>query len=362
MKHFRLVLSFFLLFSVVNGFCEDNTYDLDFALLEIRNIIRSELQDFNRQKQGYTHGKLTPITGTLANKIIAAGLRLNTLDFYLPGSTTLMSKPDSKFNVRNGTLVYDEGYKTEIIQIPFKERGKLVKRETGQDGKEILTISFLNNGIKLEFYLNKKNDRFEFKKDSDYRFDGPVPVLCIYYEQIMHDKILSRSNEVQRIPIRRGNVLLEDGRLKRENIVAFIFSRNPAMPRHRIESIVSTYIWEAQSEQINHDIAIAQMCYATNFLKIEKSLNTHNYAGFLNSRFVDMPTGVRAHIQHLKGYVSFEEPKRKNVDPRYDILKREGILGTVTTLEGLYATWAPQSYDYGERIDRILYDLNQFSF
>ena len=157
------------------------------------------------------------------------------------------------------------------------------------------------------------------------------------------------------------NEIVAGASLGKNALVGFILSRNSALPGREIEAIVDTYIREAQSEQINHDIAIAQMCYATNFLKTEQRLITHNYAGLKDARFNDMTTGIRAHIQHLKGYASYDRPKHSIVDPRFDIIVNSNIQGTVNTLEKLYAAWAPQSFDYGHNINRILNEMSRFA-
>jgi hypothetical protein len=72
-----------------------------------------------------------------------------------------------------------------------------------------------------------------------------------------------------------------------------------------------------------------------------------------------MTMGIQAHIQHLKGHVSTIRPQII-VDPHYNVLVTSGILGTVTTLDELYAAWAPQSYTYGISINGILRDLSLF--
>ena len=125
--------------------------------------------------------------------------------------------------------------------------------------------------------------------------------------------------------------------------------------------IFSTYIQEAALEDINLNIAIAQMLLATNFLRNGQRMDIHNYAGLSGLSFNDRQTGIRAHIQHLKGYASTEAPITAIVNPRYNILRQMGILGTITTRQQLYSTWAPLSRDYRTRMENILSDLEQFS-
>ena len=148
--------------------------------------------------------------------------------------------------------------------------------------------------------------------------------------------------------------IMGTGALDIDTIVEYIQSNNnKVLTNRQIVTIVNAYIQEAQREQVNHDIAIAQMCYATNFLKY--SVASHNYGGLDGARFPDMITGVRAHVQHLKGYASRELPRGNIVDPRFTGLVSSGIQGTVTTLDRLYTVWAPlNSSRYKNAIDNIL--------
>jgi hypothetical protein len=77
--------------------------------------------------------------------------------------------------------------------------------------------------------------------------------------------------------------------------------------------------------------------------------------------FPDPRTGVRAHIQHLKGYASAEPLKQKLVNPRYEILVRIGRIGTSPTIQGLTGTWAVDPL-YSEKIAAILQRMYDFNF
>jgi hypothetical protein len=144
-----------------------------------------------------------------------------------------------------------------------------------------------------------------------------------------------------KIVVPRRNELMEPGISRQNDIVALIASKNCVTPRWYIVEVVKTYFCEAAFEGINHDIAIAQMLYATDYLKNVQRTAVHNYSGMLNVSFCDMTIGIRAHIQHLKFYaVGSLVDNRRNVDPRYSIIKANHYLGTVTTLEGLCMRWS----------------------
>jgi len=402
MKYFGFILAFLLAFSLVNGFCQGYDFDIDDELLdairkEIRDNVRAGMEEYYGQRDGEEiRGNLTLITSELVKNIQTSGADIRTLDFYLSNPLFLIKKPDSNYRINKGTLVFDEGNKIEIIHISATEKGKFLDYGVDSGGRDFFEVNFFDN-LRLRFFKNFKNDYFILEQSVGFPsyYEGTLPSLGILLHKTGEDLTLNiragipattaPGTPVPRVPAPETpvpaiptpgnpasktpspeipatgiNKLTENGRLEKETIVAFISSHNQVMPRVEIESIVSTYIQEAKAESINHDIAIAQMCYATNFLKAQQRLVTHNYAGLGDSKFDDRVTGIRAHIQHLKGYVSSERPKGTIVDPRYDVLVKNGILGTVSTLEGMYLVWAPQSYDYGDKIDKILNDLYQF--
>ena len=380
MRRLGFVLTLLLGFSLVNGFCQgsgfNNDFDIDNVLLdairkEIRDSVRTGMEDFYGQRGGEAvQGNLTLITGELIKSIQTSGIDIRTLDFYLSNPFSLIKKPDSNFQINSGTLVYNEGNKIEIINIPATEKGRCLNYGTDSGGREFFEISFFND-LRLRFFKDPGSGFFVLEQSIGFPsyYEGLLPSLGILYRRTGEDLTLNLrtnsgiavpENPAPRIPLAGGNRLIGNGRLEKDTIVAFISSQNQVMPRGEIESIVGTYIQEAKAENINHDIAISQMCYATNFLKAQQRLITHNYAGLGDSRFNDRVTGIRAHIQHLKGYVSTERPKNEIVDPRYDVLATIGVQGTVSSLEGLYLIWAPQSYDYGDKINKILSDMYQF--
>jgi len=367
MKYFGLVLSFLLVFGAANGFCEAGLSDIALKNL-IKEAVDEALEDHDRQ--GPVQTRFIPLTEEIASKLSPEEIGT----FYLPGELRLMKK--SELAAKNGRVKTVEG-NIEVITINAKTKGKFVsdpedksiKSDPGY-GKEFFQVSFPeNNGTTLDFFLNKQNDRFELK-NSIYDFAGPVYLYIEFEDKNTNSTIPNRNFEVQKIEVQRiqitgVNVLTQIGQLREDDIVAFIYSKNPAMSRGTIKNIVSTYIMIARSENINHDIAIAQMCFATNFLTSQQRFYDKNYGGLLdansmNARFPDMATGIRAHIQHLKGYASTVAPKAPIVDSRYEVLRRMGILGTVTTLEGLCARWVPLS-DYGVKINAILRDMNYYS-
>jgi len=151
------------------------------------------------------------------------------------------------------------------------------------------------------------------------------------------------------------------GQSRQGDIVALIISKNRRTPRWYIEDVVATYFVEAKFENINHDIAIAQMLYATDYLNNVQRTAVYNYSGLLNESFCNMTTGIRAHIQHLKFYaVGVLVDNRRNVDPRYPVLKANQYLGKAKTLEDLCRKWS-ETPGYLNNIRSMLAEMNRFA-
>lgn len=118
------------------------------------------------------------------------------------------------------------------------------------------------------------------------------------------------------------------------------------------------YREEGAIEGVNYDIAFAQMCVETNFLRFGSDLtpDQNNFGGIgavggssSGAVFLNRRIGVRAHIQHLKAYGSTEPLVQEQVDPRFNFVSR-GIAPLVGQLSGRWAA----DLDYGDRILAVL--------
>lgn len=135
------------------------------------------------------------------------------------------------------------------------------------------------------------------------------------------------------------------GEFSSEQMAAYVLLKNTAANREALLYLARTYIREAKLEGVNHDIAFAQMCHETYFLKFGNQVkkNQHNYCGLgatdgggKGAVFKDVSTGVRAHIQHLKAYASTKSLKSEVIDPRFRFVER----ACAPTLAGLAGRWA----------------------
>jgi hypothetical protein len=151
--------------------------------------------------------------------------------------------------------------------------------------------------------------------------------------------------------------IISNGSLMRDCLLAFLHKNNPDLNLEYASEVIDLYMTEAGIEGINYEIAFAQMCFHTNYLKFTKTAakkETNNFFGLLQDDkktayvFDSMAIGVRAHIQHLKGYATKDALIQECVDPRYGIIKH----GSAPTLDGLSGKWA--GLEYADKIREIL--------
>ena len=161
-------------------------------------------------------------------------------------------------------------------------------------------------------------------------------------------------------------LIMGRGLVNGEQLSLFLERNNPQIDSGYVLTLAEIYVQEAAFEGVNHDIAFAQMCLETGFLKfgglVQPEWNNFCGLGAIGPQqpgliFPDPRTGVRAHIQHLKAYASNEPIKGELVDPRYRYVR----LGSSPSIEGLTGTWAADKL-YSDKIKDILRRLYDFSF
>jgi len=163
------------------------------------------------------------------------------------------------------------------------------------------------------------------------------------------------------------NRIMSNGTLSKNSLVDFLLRNNPGIGRNRAMNIVDLYISEAATEGVNYEIAFAQMCYHTNYLSFNGTFarsNSNNFYGCTsleNNRaaynFSSVQTGIRAHIQHLKGYASRERLRNNYVDPRFYQIEVSHGWGSAPTVNSLSNKWA--GFDYADKINSILNRMYQ---
>jgi hypothetical protein len=150
------------------------------------------------------------------------------------------------------------------------------------------------------------------------------------------------------------------------NLAAFLMNSNPEIEKQFIEDLAVIYKEEAAIEGVNHDVAFAQMCLETGYLRfgglVTPDMNNFCGLGAIGNGqngeiFPDPRTGVRAHIQHLKAYASEEPLKQELVDPRYRWVR----YGSSPAIKGLSGTWAADK-NYADKINSILERIYKYVF
>jgi hypothetical protein len=160
--------------------------------------------------------------------------------------------------------------------------------------------------------------------------------------------------------------IMGEGKVSAEQLARFLGEINPGADRAFVDKLAGYYITEAAAEGVNHDVAFAQMCLETGFLRYGGlvSPEMNNFCGLGSTGpghpgevFPEARIGVRAHIQHLKAYATESPLNQELVDPRYRWVR----YGSSPAIQGLAGTWAADRA-YGDKISAILERLYQSAF
>ena len=179
----------------------------------------------------------------------------------------------------------------------------------------------------------------------------------------------TRAGTEGRQPLQLSRRILDQGQLTAEQLAAYFLSRNTEADREHIIHFAQYYVDEAAAEGINSDVAFAQMCLETGFLRFGGLVQPefHNYCGLgamdaehPGEVFPDEQTGVRAHIQHLQAYATTEEVAlhKELVDPRYNWVHKTKFIETIYQLAG---TWATDPM-YGQKLEANLVNMENFNY
>jgi len=162
------------------------------------------------------------------------------------------------------------------------------------------------------------------------------------------------------------NHIMGKGNVGAEKLALFLLHNNSKVDGDYVRNLAKFYVEESAIEGVNHDVAFSQMCVETGSLNYGGLVQPdwYNFCGLgaigpeqPGLVFPDPRTGVRAHIQHLKGYATEELLKGELVDPRYKYVKK----GSSPTIEGLTGVWAVDK-QYAVKINAVLQRLYEFAF
>ena len=161
--------------------------------------------------------------------------------------------------------------------------------------------------------------------------------------------------------------IMDQGQLTADQLAAYFLSRNETEDPEHIKAFAQYYIDEAAAEGVNSDVAFAQMCLETGYLRFGGLVQPefHNYCGLgamdpehPGEQFETEELGIRAHIQHLQAYGTNEETQlnRELIDPRYNWVHKTKF---VEDIYGLAGTWAADPL-YGQKLETILINMGYF--
>jgi N-acetylmuramoyl-L-alanine amidase/Mannosyl-glycoprotein endo-beta-N-acetylglucosaminidase len=151
--------------------------------------------------------------------------------------------------------------------------------------------------------------------------------------------------------------IMDHGKTTELQLMMFLKANSEAAARD-YPDLAKLYREESAIEGVDGDIAFAQMCVETNFLKFGGDIKPgqNNFAslggvgtGPEGASFPSARIGVRAQVQHLKAYASTEPLVQEAVDPRFRFVTR-GIAPLVGQLGGRWTA----DLNYGDQLLAML--------
>jgi len=322
------------------------------------------------------NSRIVPISMEIIERTKAENVDIDKLDYYLSANITVhINDTNDKLEIRDGKLIETKTNQPEGIPITIADTGRMVS-----SGRNFFDISFTEENIVLRFERNTVRNRFDLvsgsKRGKNYslNFENEKPYLVINYPYIPNNEnlqiqgigssVLIRNDPPQSVDKNSTERIEGRGTLTPTAVVKFVWDKNRNYSKSFLEKFIGTYFKEAEKLGINPDVAIAQMCYITNFLRKQKVMNTFNYAGFSTmppgGSFRNSEEGIQAHVQHLKGYASERYKPGHIVDPRWDAIRN--FRGTADNLDELAKKWAPNNRQYAAEISGIINDMRRYAW
>lgn len=220
----------------------------------------------------------------------------------------------------------------------------------------LLTIFIAYPLLQANIYSNENHKIESSNHESDV-----VSLFGEYNKDLLTNPfthILQFDFPVKAKPSNPSNKIYSHGILNEINLANFLNSHNSNIKFSEAKQLASNYIKHSKIEGINHDIAFAQMCLETAYLKFGGSVSSHqnNFCGLgainrhsAGESFNSVEIGIIAHVQHLKAYACMDNLNSKLVDKRFKYVQR----GSAKTIHDLTGKWATDP-NYGEKIDKLL--------
>lgn len=144
--------------------------------------------------------------------------------------------------------------------------------------------------------------------------------------------------------------ILGNARCTEEQMKTYLVQKNPKVNKKYLYYI-KHYLIEGKKEGVRGDLAFCQSLHETNFFKFDGDVipQQNNFAGIgtigggeKGNYFKTPEEGIRAQIQHLKGYATKKPLVYPCIDPRYQLIKPRGCAPHIEDLSG---KWAFPGYD-----------------
>ncbi|MBO5208082.1 MAG: N-acetylmuramoyl-L-alanine amidase [Lachnospiraceae bacterium] len=143
-----------------------------------------------------------------------------------------------------------------------------------------------------------------------------------------------------------GTPIMGNSKATAEQLNALLLAKNPQATGYL--HLAEIFLEEGVKEGVRGDGAFCQALIETGCFKFGGDVqpDQHNYAGLGATggvpglSFQDDRTGIRAQIQHLKGYATTSPLIQECVDPRYKYVSK----GCAPTFEQLSGKWAVPGY------------------
>ncbi len=212
----------------------------------------------------------------------------------------------------------------------------------------------------------KKNQNFQ----KNFKFSQKNKISYIFLLILIQSLLIftnCKTIPTQKKQIELSRKLLGKGQLNELQLTDFFLSQNPNYNYKDMLTFAAYYISEAAQENINSDVAFAQMCLETGYLRFGNLVTPemNNFCG-LGAMDINNPgcifetkqMGIRAHIQHLQAYATTQDVSLNNelIDPRYSWVHKTKFAEDIF---GLAGTWATDK-EYGNKLDAILTKMSEF--
>ena len=220
--------------------------------------------------------------------------------------------------------------------------GVKVKWETvqGASGYRILRSVSENKGYKVVGTVAATPDAATMTyTDTSYSSAGETVYYKIKTYYNLSDGTVSYSEASNVKDITLGYMIAGDTNTYVDQMVRFYKNSGRTYPADvyedcgapTIEDFCEIVYEEAEAEGIRAEVVFAQVCKETGYLQFGGDVSPEqcNFAGIgavgggvAGEFFVDVRTGIRAQVQHLKAYSTVEDLNGSCVDPRFEYVKR----------------------------------------